>query len=202
MLTKKDDMLKLMPMTHELSESVVDNKNISLGEGTFGIVTVGHFHTLNVPCAIKSGKDIRHFNPYFEARVLQNLSGSRFFPYVFGVMSSKSLVMELIAEKKVDGQWHVPTIYSEKSRFTMPVWNRICMQVSEAIKFMHNANILHNDIKSNNIILKVMNKDEDICPKICDFGKATHKMKPLQYNLTDKEKLKYNAKYLYIAYEL
>ena len=93
-------------------------------------------------------------------------------------------------------------VYSEKLRFTMSVWNRICIQVSEAIKFMHYSNILHTDIKSNNIILKVMNKDEDICPKICDFGKATHKMKPLQYNLTDKEKLKYNAKYLYIAYEL
>ena len=28
-------------MAHELSESVVDNKNIILGEGTFGIITAG-----------------------------------------------------------------------------------------------------------------------------------------------------------------
>ena len=66
-----------------------------------------------------------------------------------------------IAEKKL--MWHMPTIYSEKLRFTMSVWNRICIQVLEAIKFMHYSNIQHNDIKSNNIILKVMNKDEDIC---------------------------------------
>ena len=55
--------------------------------------------------------------------------------------------------------------------------------------------------KSNNIILKIVN-DQDVSPKICDFGKATHKKKPLKYNLSDKEKLKYNAKYTYITYEL
>ena len=66
---------------------------------------------------------------------------------------------------------------------------------------MHYCNILHNDIKSNNIILKIVN-DQDVFPKICDIGKATHTKKPLKYNLSDKEKLKYNAKYTYIAYQL
>ena len=103
---------------------------------------------------------MHHFNPYFEARVLQRLSGSSFFPYVFGVLASKSLVMELLAEKK-DEQWHVPTIYSEKSRFTMPEWIKICIQIAEAIKHMHYCNISHNDIKSNNIILKIVN-DQDV----------------------------------------
>ena len=99
-LTKKDDMLRLLPMTHELSTSVVINNDICLGDGTFGIVTLGHFQTLDVPCAIKSGKNMHHSNPYFEDRVLQRLSGYSYFPYVSGVLASKSLVMELLAKKK------------------------------------------------------------------------------------------------------
>ena len=92
-------------------------------------------------------------------------------------------------------------IYSEKCRFTLPVWIKICIRIAEAIKQMHYCNILHNDIKSNNILLKIVN-DQDVFPKICDVGKATHTKKPPKYNLGDKEKLNYNAKYTYIAYEL
>ena len=88
MLTKKDDMLRLLPMTHELSTSLVNNNDICLGQGTFGIATLGHFQTLDFPCAIKSGKNMHHFDPYFEARVLRRLSGSSYFPYVFGDLAS------------------------------------------------------------------------------------------------------------------
>ena len=183
MLTKKDDMLRLLPMTHELSTSVVINNDICLGDGTFGIVTLGHFQTLDVPCAIKSGKNMHHFNPYFEDRVLQRLSGYSYFPYVLGVLASKSLVMELLAEKKMNNGMF--PIYLEKCRFTMPVWIKICIRIAEAIKHMHYCNILHNDIKSNNILLKIVN-DQDVFPKICDFGKATHTKKPPKYNLSDK----------------
>ena len=41
------------------------------------------------------GKDSRHFNAVFEARVLQRLAGCEYFPYVFRVFAQK-LVMELI----------------------------------------------------------------------------------------------------------
>ena len=57
-------------------------------------------------------------------------------------------------------------------------------------------NVLHNDIKSNNIMFfekKV---------KITDFWKATYISKPIIYNLTPSDAEKYNLKHQYLAHKL
>ena len=78
-----------------LTSDIVLVSEERISEGTFGSVNVGNMRNLDVKCAIKSGKTLHLFDANHEANVLQRLQGSRFFPFLFGVLD-KSLVMEYI----------------------------------------------------------------------------------------------------------
>jgi serine/threonine protein kinase len=58
-----------------------------------------------------------------------------------------------------------------RGRYSEPVASRIANQVLRALEDLHNHNIVHRDVKPENILL--MNDDEsDIQAKLCDFGMA------------------------------
>ena len=57
-----------------MSSDVLTISNQNIGEGSFGIVSIGHIKTLDSFCAVKEGKHSHHFNVIFEARVLQSLA--------------------------------------------------------------------------------------------------------------------------------
>ena len=185
-----------------LSESVVKFpvSEVILGEGVYGKVKVAHFMTLNIPIAIKIGKNTS-FSALSEARILQRLSGNQCFPYVFGVFNNM-LAMELVA--KHDGSKYVPlTLHEKVNQKDYPphsYWLSICYQLSKAVHYMHGCGILHNDLKGDNVLLQ--ERDDFCVPKITDFGKATHVHNPAVYSLTEKEKTIYNTKHRHLAFEL
>ena len=67
-----------------------------------------------------------------------------------------------------------------------------------AVLYMHNKNILHNDIKADNVMVG------DKRTVLIDFGKATMIKFPLTYNiaLNDDYRNLYNSKYRHLAHEL
>ena len=75
--------------------------------------------------------------------------------------------------------------------------DRICYQLADAVKFMHKANLLHNDIKTN-----VLLKGESLQPILIDMGKVASRHGPIVYKLTESQKNRYNQRYSYLAYEL
>ena len=135
-----------------LSQETVSCSKLVLGEGTFGIVYVGHILTLNLPCAIKYGKTENYFDVNHEASVFQRLTGSIYFPHFYGILNRKYLVAELI----VDNDGKPLTIHRAKLDFALSesLWNTICRQLAEAIKHMHYVGLTHNDLKTNNVLLK------------------------------------------------
>ena len=147
---KASKLCDLLPRYSTLSEEVVTISDIKLGEGTFGVVYKGFYSPLNVNCAIKIGKSDKYFDVYLEAQTLQLLQSSRYFPRLFGIFSNK-LVLEYVHS----GQ-KVKTLLSEKkeSSLSNELCNRIFYQLADAVKFMHKSNLLHNDIKTNNVLLK------------------------------------------------
>ena len=52
-------------------------------------------------------------------------------------------------------------------------WLNAVIQLCDALRYIHNKKILHNDIKSDNIVMvKEENKEILYSPILVDFGKA------------------------------
>ncbi|XP_066918689.1 uncharacterized protein [Clytia hemisphaerica] len=181
--------------THNnLSEDVVEQTNISIGSGTFGEVKIGRMRLLNIECAIKIGKSIDYFNANHEASILQCLQNSKYFPHLFGILHKKKIVMEYVKFNESS-----MTVYKARREgiFNQDKWTQICYDMLNALIHMHRQNILHNDLKNNNVLIR-----SNSIPVIIDFGKATLRNKPEIYNLTAKQRERYNSNHPYLAYEL
>ena len=83
---KQPQLLEYLPNHTVLSEEAVNINDQMLREGIFGIVKLGFFKTLDVHCAVKTAKKIKHnlFNAVREARVLAFLEGCKFFHMYMG----------------------------------------------------------------------------------------------------------------------
>ena len=111
-------------------------------------------------------KHSRHFNAIFETRVLQSLAGCEYFPFAFSEFDGK-LVIELITCEDTK----VVTVSSmqKENKLTSADWKVICFSLASAIKSMHLKNLLHNDLKSNNVLLKLRNNVSILKTKTLDF---------------------------------
>ena len=180
----------------ELSADLLEISEEIIGQGTFGCVKLGKMKQLAIKCAVKSSrpKYEKYFDAQIEASYLHLLQGSKFVPYLFGTYQ-KMLVMEYLNFNN-DGPL---TLYKAKMNANLDQneLTLICYQLTEALFFIHKNGIIHNDLKSNNVLLR-----SNLCPVIVDFGKATLRTQPEEYNLTDAQKEKYNVRHPYLAYEL
>ena len=84
---------------------------------------------------------------------------------------------------------------------TNDMWINICVQLADAIKFMHSHSVLHNDLNSDNVLIKKVSSTSYI-PKVIDFGKATCVLNPVIYELDEKKKEYYNLHHKHLLCEL
>ena len=139
-----------------------------LGKGAFGKVNLC-LHTLTGRLvAIKSInkekiKTDRHLQKIKqETSIMETLSKSKNIVKIFETYETKKhicIVMEYICAGDL------LTYIKKRSKLTEPVAKFIFKQIILAIKYIHDNNIIHRDIKLDNILLDL---DNNI--KICDFG--------------------------------
>ena len=82
---------------------------------------------------------------------MQQLAGHICFPFVYGTFNNM-LVMEFVGEL-----CHTSATISAQlklGQITNDIWINICVQLADAIKFMHSRSVLHNDLKSDNVLIK------------------------------------------------
>ena len=74
---------------------------------------------------------------------------------------------------------------------------QICHTVLKAISFMHSKQLLHNDLKADNVVLACT-------VKIINFGKATMASNRVVYNVGPGTEInaKYNRDHRHLAHEL
>ena len=80
-------------------------------------------------------------------------------------------------------------------------WVSVCMQLSEAVRYLHfDMEMLHNDIKPDNILLSNTHKTPNLTPVpfsvfviLSDFGKATSVNGGKTYNLMPVDQADYNS---------
>jgi calcium-dependent protein kinase len=105
-------------------------------------------------------------------------------------MENNPYVIELMDVFETDEELHLVTEYCEggelfdalqkktnrrssfrRGRYSEPQASRIANQILRALMDLHSHNIVHRDVKAENILL-VNNDESDIQVKLCDFGMA------------------------------
>jgi len=141
-----------------------------IGAGSFGTVYKGHWHgavaikTLNVkdpsPAQITAFRN--------EVAVLRKTRHVNVLLFM-GCVSKKGQLA--IVTQWCEGSSLYKHLHVNESRFELLNIIEIARQTSQGIDYLHAKNIIHRDLKSNNIFLH----DDNFTVKIGDFGLATVK---------------------------
>ncbi|KAH9548258.1 hypothetical protein CY35_11G078600 [Sphagnum magellanicum] len=151
-----------------------------LGHGAYGIVFKSVW--LGLPCAEKVFMGAKNDSFKKEADILAALKHPNIIKLFCCTTDAKScsLVMELMStdlRKLMDDRMpdtdHVP--------FSLPVAVDIMLQVARGLKYMHEQQVSHRDIKSSNILVNPTSVPElaemgYIDVKVADFGLAKAKL--------------------------
>lgn len=139
-----------------------------IGSGSFGTVYKAHWHgpvavkTLNVktpsPAQLQAFKN--------EVAMLKKTRHCNILLFM-GCVSKPSLA---IVTQWCEGSTLYKHIYVNETKFKLNTLIDIGRQVAQGMDYLHAKNIIHRDLKSNNIFLH-----EDLSVKIGDFGLATAK---------------------------
>ena len=100
---------------------------------------------------------------------------------------------------------HNPRTYIEShcsdSTSTSSKWISYICIILQTIAHIHNENILHNDIKTDNFVFGLTSRGE-IEPFLIDFGKACFADQGKYYQLSEEEKKIYKKNHSHIAPDL
>lgn len=193
-----------------------------LGRGSFGAVKLQLYRGFHVavkeflPRALKD--DVKK-----EAEILALLCHP-FLPYLFGICTSARplrIVMQYhgFLDSSTTTLPLAHTLSNElfKPSFNMQTtdWLIVCAQLLDAVNYLHtSADLLHNDIKGDNVIFGKSNNlstssamtstagSTQFQVVLIDFGKATKSMQGKLYHLTEHEKESYRIRYMHIAPEV
>ena len=128
-----------------------------------------------------------------ERRIMHALSGHSLFPYCFCSIKPNIILMQLIGNISLSSNPSVLTVHNQmKNSILNPCnWVNLSAQVVREISYLHQLLLLHNDIKSDNVIIEPTTKRA----VIVDFGKATTIEYPLTYCLNEEQQKKFTGHY-------
>ncbi|XP_072180083.1 uncharacterized protein [Diadema setosum] len=186
----------------ERYEPVVDDQNflVTLGSGNFGTVMAyrerEEFGDKSVAVKVLNDGDNDDDEGDFkeqvrqevllEARLLKLFFGTGVFPRVFGVgtvqVDRTAIVMEFLGD---DETYDVITLKSWTSsehadQITLGQAASVFLDIIEGVKAMHAMDILHNDIKDDNVIVKKTGVDT-FQGFLIDLGSASTTYLPASY---------------------
>ena len=125
------------------------------------------------------------------------LSGSENFSFCYGICNRNVIIMEFIGGTETT-ESALTLSTAKRNGFNISILKCIFQILFEAAIYMHGKDILHNDLKSDNVIV---NKNHFV---IIDFGKATMLQCRLVYNVAKdrSEMANYNQYPRHLVYEL
>lgn len=135
-----------------------------IGRGSFSITRYGVNVDTKETVAFKmvSKANIRDYNLIRnEIDTHKNLNHNGIIKYIESIITEKEAY--IIMEYAANGNMYSHIV--KFGRLTPELTKIYVIQIISAIKYLHNNNIIHRDIKSDNILIT----DNNLC-KICDFG--------------------------------
>ena len=191
-------VMSKLPMVPLFSNDAIelikrDGNNFEmLGKGAFGCVYLASMKNQGLKVAAKVVKNVAYNHILMEAKISQALCDHQSFLFCFGIWNKDGIILEL-----ADGYVKASTLYSTSTCKTSAV--SVSSQLIRAVQYMHTKCILHNDIKSDNILYNQASGQI----KVIDFGKARLLSFPKTYHIANTEQQAfYNKWHRFLAYEL
>jgi len=148
----------------------------SIGSGTFGACYLAKYRGIRV--VFKEFKAREHTDmeklrkeAAYEARVIQSLGDHPGIPLLFGVILEQPTVgIVLQFHGDDEGSMTVYKAAKEEIFKEIEVWNQVLCEVADALEHVHRCGYIHNDLKSNNVVLET--REGRPSPVLIDFGKS------------------------------
>ena len=165
----------------EINPSEVAKSTKFLGCGSFGTCYLAYYR--GMPVAVKEFRLRKSRSPdeikkdvVREAQMIGLLGDHRGLPLLFGVIT-KSMPLRLITQFHGESD-SCTTLCKEikRKKLDKTSWHEILKNVIKALNHMHDTGVIHNDLKSNNVVLEKREKEWN--PVVIDFGKARHISNP------------------------
>lgn len=140
-----------------------------------------------------------------EAAILSHFSHPH-LPFLFGIVTAQRPFKIITQFQGIDNE--SVTMGQEISLHKIGIsasktWVSFCVQLFEALHHLHSEHsILHNDIKSDNIIITEEASVPAYSILLIDFGKASTKANGCRFHLSKSEQRKHLVKYRHIAPEV
>lgn len=157
----------------EIDPSLVVRTEKFLGCGAFGSCYLAYYR--DVVVAVKEFKTRKVYFDYlkkevpYEAKMISHLEDHHGVPLLFGIVT-KSEPLRLIT--KFHGNKNKSFTLSslmKREKLEKPIWLGIVKLLIEALIHIHSGGILHNDLKSNNVVME--RREQQWNPVVIDFGK-------------------------------
>ena len=144
---------------------IFDDNNNKLGKGSFGYIVPGINKITGEEVAVKIERKVDDAQLKYEYKIYQLLKGGPGFPKIYGYFEENNhniLIMEKLGPS-------LEKIFNKnKKQFSLLTVAMIVEQILYRLEFIHSKNIVHRDIKPDNFLIGLGNKNKTIYA--IDFG--------------------------------
>ena len=184
-----------------INECDLEVTSTKLGSGRFGTCLLAKFSHF-IACK-KVLKRINHNALCEEANILSKFTSPR-LPYLLGVCTEQLAIVTVFHGFGNRSVTVHQAIMNDKLLAGYSVdWRYILYQIFKGVQELHTTySILHNDIKSDNIVLAPGLSRKIAYPVIIDFGKACSLNEGKHYHLSEKERKEYKINHPQVAPDL
>ncbi|XP_071479691.1 uncharacterized protein [Diadema antillarum] len=221
----KTQIARLEPSSLEPWQSAgqteADTDELVIGRGAFARVSLMHYVPSGLPVAVKIQdrksqrsllSDEEQTNKIMTRSLKETvmhyvMSGFASFPAMHGVVQLEEnlgMVLEFIGDKSTGKTYPLCDVLAwNRPRLTQLEWIDIALDVVNGIAALHEKGLLHNDLKSNNILLQECG--DRWRAFIIDFGHGSTIVMPLRlpaFSLREEEEYCQGLLYQHLAPEI
>ena len=167
MKEKIDELLnkKVNEDPQNCRDTFIFDYNNKLGKGSFGYIVPGINKITGEEVAVKIERKVDDAQLKYEYKIYQLLKGGPGFPKIYGYFEENNhniLIMEKLGPS-------LEKIFNKnKKQFSLLTVAMIIEQILYRLEFIHSKNIVHRDIKPDNFLIGLGNKNKTIYA--IDFG--------------------------------